>query len=117
MPADETGDDMKFIEIWITCPSTDVAERIADELVGSQLAACANILGKARSVYRWEGRVQRESEVPLVLKTRATDFDKVAAKVTSLHPYEVPAIVAVPIERCNSAYTSWLADSTERAGR
>lgn len=107
---------MKFIEIWITCPSTDVAERIADELVACELVACANIFGKVRSVYRWQGRIERESEVPLVLKTREAYFDAVEAKVMALHPYDTPAIVAVPIARCNAGYADWLADATVREG-
>lgn len=104
---------MNFIEIWVTCPSTDVAERIADELVGSRLAACVNIHGKVRSVYRWQGRVEHESEVPLVIKTRAACFDAVAAKVTALHPYDTPAIVAMPVLQTNKACSDWLIDATE----
>ncbi len=104
---------MNFIEIWVTCPSIDVAERIADKLVGSRLAACVNILGKVRSVYRWQGRIERESEVPLVIKTRAAFFDAVAAQVATNHPYDTPAIVAVPVLQANKAYSDWLIDCTE----
>ena len=107
---------MKFTEVWITCPSTDVAERIATEMVKGRFAACANVMAKVRSVYRWDGRVQNETEIPLVLKIRAADFDIVSARVTEMHPYETPAIVALPIERCNPAYSDWLIDSTERHG-
>lgn len=103
---------MQLIEIWITCPSTDVAERLADALVESRLAACVNIFGKVRSVYRWQDRVERESEVPLVVKTRQDYFDKVSAKVAALHPYDTPAIVAVPILRTNKSYEAWLVEST-----
>lgn len=104
---------MKFIEIWISCPTTETAEQIAEALVEQRLAACANIFGDVRSVYRWQGRVAREAEVLLVLKTRDTYFDDIAAKIGAMHPYETPAIVAVPILRANKAYEDWLVDSTE----
>lgn len=105
---------MKFIDVWITCPSSDVAERIAEALVGSRLAACANVFGKVRSVYRWQGAIERESEVPLLVKAREDDFDALAATVSELHPYDVPAVIAVPIAGVNADYGDWLVDATEK---
>lgn len=104
---------MKLIEIWITCPSQDVAERIAGELVSAKLAACANILGNVRSIYRWQGKVERDAEVALILKSREAYFDELCEKVSSAHPYDTPAIVAVPILRVNKSYEDWVIDSTE----
>lgn len=108
---------MKLSEIWITCPSPDVAERIAEELVSAKLAACGNILGNVRSVYRWQGNVEKAAEVALVLKTRDRDFDAISEKVRSLHPYDTPAIVAVPILHVSRDYGDWVIDSTERHTR
>ncbi len=105
---------MKFVDVWITCPSSDVAERIAEALVGSRLAACANVFGKVRSIYRWRGDIERESEVPLLVKAREEHFDELAARVSELHPYDVPAVIAVPIGRVNADYGDWLVDATEK---
>ena len=105
---------MKFIEIWVTCPSNDVAERLADALVEARLVACANIFGQVRSVYRWQDKVERAAEVALLLKARDADYDELAEKITALHPYDTPAIVAVPVARCNASYSDWLIDATER---
>lgn len=107
---------MQLVDVWINCPSTDVAQRLADDLVGERLAACANIFGKVQSVYRWQGHIERESEVPLLLKARESHFGRLAARVTELHPYDTPAIIAVPILRTNPAYSDWLIGETESAG-
>ena len=104
---------MKFIDVWITCPSTDVAQSISEDLVDKRLVACANIFGKVQSVYRWQGAIERESEVPLLVKTRSGYFDALAERVTELHPYDTPAIIAVPIERVNKDYGDWLVLETE----
>ncbi len=105
---------MKFIDVWITCPSPDVAQRIAEDLVEQRLAACANIFGKVQSVFRWQGAVERESEVPLLVKTRADYFDALAARVEERHPYDTPAVIAVPIAQVNERYGDWLVLETER---
>ncbi|MDZ7645218.1 MAG: divalent-cation tolerance protein CutA [Woeseiaceae bacterium] len=103
---------MKLIDVWINCPDAEVATRIADDLIGSRHAACANILGEIQSVYRWQGKVEREPEVPLVVKTRAELFDELAHRVAELHPYDTPGIIALPIERLNAAYGKWLIEQT-----
>lgn len=105
---------MKLIDVWINCPSSDVAQRLADDLIESRLAACANILGQIQSVYRWQGKIEREPEVPLVVKTRAELFDVLTQRVTELHPYETPGIIALPIERLNADYGEWLMTETLR---
>lgn len=107
---------MQLIDVWINCPSTDVAERLADDLVEKRLAACANVFGKVQSVYRWQGRIERESEVPLLVKSRAAYFKRLSARVTELHPYDTPAIIAVPILEANTDYSDWLIGETEGAG-
>lgn len=107
---------MQFIDVWITCPSNDVATRIAEELVGGRLAACANVLGGVQSIYRWQGKVEREAEVALLVKTRAAYFDELAARVVTLHPYDTPAVIALPVAAVNDAYAEWLVDATAREG-
>lgn len=104
---------MKLIEIWISCPSQEVAGKLGGELVEKRLVACANIFDAVRSIYRWQDKIEHETEVALVLKTRDAYFEKVAEFVNASHPYDIPAIVAVPIVHVNKPYADWLIDSTE----
>lgn len=80
---------------------------IASALVEAKLAACVNLF-PMESVYRWQGTLQRETEWQLVIKTRLDCFDKLAAKVRSLHSYDTPELIALPIERGSKDYLSWL---------
>ena len=103
---------MKFILVYVTCPNVAVAKKIATHTVKNRLAACANILPQMHSVYSWKGKVESAREVVLILKTRATSFKKVEKAVLSLHPYECPCIVAIPITHSFSGYTAWLQAET-----
>lgn len=94
------------------CPDADCAEAIAAALVEAGLAACVNILAPARSVYRWQGAVERADEVPLLIKTTAARYAALEAAIRARHPYELPEIVALPIDRGLPAYLRWLADET-----
>lgn len=99
-----------------TCPDADTAGRIATVLVEERLAACANLVPGIVSVYRWQGAVQRDAEVLMLLKTRADVFDTLAARLRELHPYEVPEIIAVGIEAGSPAYIGWLLAETRAGG-
>ena len=103
---------MQPISVYIVAADQDEAERIARALVEERLAACVNVLGSVSSTYRWQGQVERATEVSLVAKTRRDLFDKLAARVRALHSYETPAIVAWPIVAGDSAYLAWIADET-----
>ncbi len=102
-----------FVDIWINCPDRTVADGIARAAIDARLAACANVYPAISSVYRWKGAVEQADEVPLLLKTRAAHFDRVSALVKSLHPYEVPSIVAVPMASVEADYGDWLRAETE----
>ena len=104
---------MGLVEIRITAPDPVVAESIARALVEADLAACVQQLPAITSLYRWQGRVERSTEVLLLAKTTAEAFDAVCAKVTSLHPYAVPEILAVPIEQALPAYRGWVEESVD----
>jgi len=108
---------MKMIEIWINCPDRETAHTISDALITSRWVACANIFPKIESSYHWKGRIERDSEVPLVVKTRKEYFSLVAEAVRKLHPYETPGIVAVPVKRVNDEYLEWVYSETERSAR
>jgi len=94
-----------------TVARAEDAERLAEELVGRRLAACVNVLPGVRSIYRWKGAIEREEERLLLVKTRADRFEALREAILSLHPYEVPEVVAVPIEAGSAAYLRWLDES------
>lgn len=89
------------------------ADKIARSLVEEHLAACVNIVGPARSIYRWRGAVEEAQEYMLIVKTRAAFFSRVERRVKELHSYEVPEIVALTITGGSKPYLDWLMDSTE----
>jgi periplasmic divalent cation tolerance protein len=93
-------------------PSRDVALRLAQALIERRLAACVNILAACTSVYRWKGVLETATEVTLLVKTRAEIYDEVQAAIKSLHPYELPEIIAVPVERGLPEYLAWVNSET-----
>jgi periplasmic divalent cation tolerance protein len=94
-------------------PDRAVAEKLADMLIEKQLAACVNILAPCRSVYRWKGAVQHDEEHPMLIKTTAERYAALEQALRSGHPYELPEIIAVPIERGLPAYLDWVAAETK----
>lgn len=96
--------------VFSTAASLAEATRIADALVEERLAACVTVVPGARSVYRWQGRVEHADEVLLVVKTVAARLEALTARVRALHSYEVPELVAVPITGGWPPYLAWLAD-------
>ncbi len=96
----------------VSVGSPSEGERIAEALVAEQLAACVNILGPMRSIYRWEGQVQRDEEHLLIIKTRADLFARLAARVHALHSYRTPEVIALPITAGSEAYLDWLRAAT-----
>lgn len=105
---------MKMIEIWINCPDSETANRVSEALISSRQIACSNIFPEIRSSYRWKGRIEGESEVPLVVKTRKEFFSLVEESVRKLHPYETPSIIGVPVEMVNEDYLAWVYEETEQ---
>ena len=93
-------------------PHRDVALKIAHALIERKLAACVNILAECTSVYRWEGKLTTAAEVPLLIKTRAAIYDDVEGTIKALHPYELPEIIAVTIERGLPDYLQWINTET-----
>ena len=93
-------------------PDRAAAERIADLLIGSRLAACVNILAPCRSIYRWKDAVQRDEEHPVLMKTTVERYPALEQALRAAHPYELPEIIAVPVERGLPAYLEWVAGET-----
>ena len=94
-------------------PDRAAAERLADLVIEKKLAACVNILAPCRSVYRWKGAVQHDEEHPMLIKTTEERYAALEQALREDHPYELPEIIAVPIERGLPAYLAWVAAETK----
>ena len=104
---------MSTLLVLTNLPERAAAERLAGLLVEKRLAACVNILAPCRSVYRWQGAVQHDEEHPMLIKTTAERYPALEQALRSGHPYELPEIIAVPIERGLPAYLQWVAAETK----
>ena len=94
-------------------PDRAAAEKLADTLIEKKLAACVNILAPCRSVYRWKDAVQHDEEHPMLIKTTAERYAALEQAVRAGHPYELPEIIAMPIDRGLPAYLDWVAAETK----
>jgi periplasmic divalent cation tolerance protein len=94
-----------------TCGSPEVADRIAAALVERRLAACVNVLPGVRSTYRWLGKIERDNEVLLLIKTAETELTAIESEIKALANYELPELVAVEITGGARDYLAWVADS------
>ncbi len=92
-----------------TAPNVDEAARIARALVEDRLAACVNIVGGARSIYRWQGAIEDSPETLLLIKSDRRLFAELSRRLAVLHPYTTPEIIAVPIDTGSEPYLTWLA--------
>ena len=101
-----------YIIVLSTCDSAEMARSIAENLVSRQLAACVNIVPGIESVYQWQGKVQRDSEILLVIKTRQACFEALQNAIQELHSYELPEIIAVPVQSGEKNYLDWITSST-----
>ena len=107
---DETYTDTLIV--LTNLPDREAAMALARALVERRLAACVNVLSGCTSVYRWKGAVEEAQEVPVMIKARGGRYDELEAAIRSLHPYELPEIVAVPVERGLPDYLEWIAEET-----
>ncbi len=102
----------KVIIVYITAGTLDEAKRIGRELVERRLAACVNIVGGVTSIYRWRGRIEESGEHLLVVKTVKSKYRELEENVRRLHSYEVPEIIAVPVEEGYERYIKWVVEET-----
>lgn len=98
----------KHIVVLCTCPDRETALKLAETLVDRELAACVNIVPGLTSVYRWKGQRETAEEWLLLIKTRLGAYPELEKAIRALHPYELPEIIAVPIERGLSEYLAWI---------
>ncbi|MBM4373107.1 MAG: divalent-cation tolerance protein CutA [Deltaproteobacteria bacterium] len=100
----------EVVVVYVTCPTEDDALRIARHLVEGRFAACVNVVPLLRSVYRWEGAVQEERELLLLVKTTREGFEALSSAVRQIHPYSVPEIIAVPVADGYDGYLRWVSE-------
>jgi len=105
---------MQPLLVLTNCPDRETAENLATRLVDAGLAACVNILAPCTSVYRWQGQVETASEIPLLIKSTAGRYVALEQLIRQHHPYELPEIVALPIERGLPEYLAWVVDSVKQ---
>jgi periplasmic divalent cation tolerance protein len=99
-----------YIIVFVTAASEEEAALIGQTIVGERLAACVNIIRSIRSIYRWQGRIEDEQEVLLIIKTKRTLFENLKKRVKELHSYSVPEIVALPLVGGDEQYLNWLGE-------
>ena len=99
------------ILVFMTAANVEEATRLADLVIGAHLAACVQILPEMESVYRWQGKIERQSEILLIGKTTAAKFADLEREVRALHSYETPEIIAIPLVAGSTPYLEWIKDS------
>lgn len=105
-----------YIVIFITAPNKKEANFIAQELIKRRLAACVNIVDKIESIFWWQDKISKAGEILLIVKSKKSKLNKIIKQVKSIHSYEVPEIIALPIVGGNKDYLEWLDDSVGNPG-
>jgi len=103
----------EYIIVFITAPNEEEAAGIGHKIVEERLAACVNITRSVRSIYRWQGRVEDEQEVLMILKTKKSLFERLQERVKELHSYAVPEIIGLPVVEGSKKYLDWLGQETD----
>jgi periplasmic divalent cation tolerance protein len=101
------------IVVFITCPHQKEGQRIGKILVSEKLAACVNIIPGLVSIFNWEGKLNQEKEILLIVKTRSSCFQKLEKRVRQIHSYSVPEVIGLPIVKGSKAYINWLVAMTQ----
>ncbi|MDH5599836.1 MAG: divalent-cation tolerance protein CutA [Gammaproteobacteria bacterium] len=101
-----------YILVLNTCNSAEIASKIAETLVSKKLAACVNIVNGVESVYQWQEKIEHDKELLLIIKTRQSLFSQLEHEIQELHDYELPEIIAVPIEAGEKNYLNWIKSAT-----
>jgi periplasmic divalent cation tolerance protein len=96
------------VVVLCTCETHEQASTIARALVEARLAACVQILSPIESIYWWHGRIESSAEIPLLIKTSRMKFDAVKNRIEELHSYDIPEVIALPIQQGSEKYLAWL---------
>ena len=104
---------MTVVSVYAVFANAGEAERIGRQMVEERLAACVNILGPCRSIYRWQGAVGTADEVPAIFKTSAAQADALVARIAAMHSYDIPCVAVWPIDKLLAGYADWVEDSVK----
>ncbi len=99
--------------IYSTFPDTATATQVGERLVRDELAACVNILPQMTSIYHWEGKLLRDEEAVMLIKTRSSLASRVVSEIEALHPYDTPAVLVLEIASGAQGYLAWLLSQTQ----
>lgn len=99
--------------ILTTCPDIAIAHHLAEGLLERKLVACVNLIPQMVSLYRWEGKIEQDQEVQLIIKTTERNISDIESYITSVHPYDVPEFVVLDINSGSQAYLTWLDTETK----
>lgn len=108
----QEGEGVSVVSVYAVFADAEEAERIGRLVVEERLAACINILGPIRSIYRWQGAVETADEVAAIFKTSQAQVTALITRVAALHSYDVPCVVSWPIDKITDSYAQWVEDST-----
>jgi periplasmic divalent cation tolerance protein len=103
---------MEHIVVFITAPTEEEAGNIADKIVKEKLAGCVNIIKNIRSIYMWKGNIEDDAEVLMVVKTRRELFKRLKDRIIEIHSYDVPEVIALPVQEGSGSYLKWLNEVT-----
>lgn len=101
----------QFIQIIVSVPDGKTASLIAEKLLDAKLAACVQLSSQVTSYYRWKGKIEKDPEIQLQIKTSLKHFKEVEKMIVELHPYDVPEIIALSILQASTPYLSWMSGS------
>ncbi len=105
---------MEHIVVFVTCPDREVGRKIAKSLVENKLAACVNVIDGLSSVYYWQGKIEEDNEVLLIIKTQEENYEKLEKFIKENHPYTVPEIIAMPVIKGSQDYLNWIDETLSR---
>jgi len=106
-----------YLVVLVTCPSRAVGKRLGTALVKRRLAACVNVVPGLESIFWWQGKIDRADETLLLIKTTAARFERLRRAVLALHPYDVPEVIAVHVQRAHEPYLRWIQTSLSGSRR
>jgi len=101
-------DGSEYLIVFSTVPSVEVGTEIARDLVENMIAACVNIVPRIKSVYEWDGEIVEENESLLIIKTKQLFMDTLIERISEIHPYDIPEIIAMPVVEGNREYLNWI---------
>jgi periplasmic divalent cation tolerance protein len=107
----------QLLTLMTTLPDRDSARQLAQTLVGEQLVACVNILPGVESIYLWQGKIEQSDEVLLLIKVPETGYESVQQRLKTLHPYQVPELIALPVVKALPEYVQWAHHAMHRQTR